>query len=49
MRTKEIASDLEITEAGVKKHIESLMKRYCATNRAQVVGRAIAAGELRIG
>lgn len=47
-RNKEIARDLGITEAGAKKHIEALMRRYSATNRAQIVGRAMAAGHLEL-
>ena len=37
---KQIARELAISEAGVKKHLEALFRRYGATNRVTLVVRA---------
>jgi len=46
---KEIAQAMGITEAGVKKHIEALMRRYGVRRRTALVQRAIRSGDLRLG
>lgn len=46
--TKEIAAHMSISEAGAKKHIDTLRRRYSAPNRAQLIRRAIELGELRV-
>jgi DNA-binding CsgD family transcriptional regulator len=44
--SKEIAAGLGISEAGVKKHLESLRHRYGVGTRAAVVRAAIERGDL---
>lgn len=44
--SKEIAAALGITEAGVKKHLESLRHRYGVTTRAAMIRAAIECGDL---
>lgn len=45
---KQIAHAVGITEAGVKKHIEAVMRRYNLHRRAAVVCRAIREGDLNV-
>lgn len=44
--SKEIAVALGISEAGVKKHLESLRSRYGVTTRAAMIRAAIERGDL---
>lgn len=44
--SKEIAVALGISEAGVKKHLESLRHRYGVTTRAAMIRAAIERGDL---
>ena len=44
--SKEIAESLGISEAGVKKHLESLRNRYGVTTRAAMIRAAIERGDL---
>jgi DNA-binding NarL/FixJ family response regulator len=44
---KEIARMLKISEAGVRKHLEVLFRRYSVSNRASLVRAAIASGDLQ--
>jgi DNA-binding CsgD family transcriptional regulator len=44
--SKEIAAALGISEAGVKKHLESLRHRYGVTTRAAMIRVAIERGDL---
>lgn len=46
---KEIAAFMGISEAGAKKHLEHLRRRYGVTNRVGVVRAALECGDLRIG
>lgn len=43
---KEIAERLGISQPGVKKHLESLGRRYAATNRMQIVRSAMERGDI---
>jgi two-component system, NarL family, nitrate/nitrite response regulator NarL len=43
---KEIARKMGISEAGAKKHIEELRRRYSAANAAELVRRAFECGDL---
>lgn len=45
---KEIAFQLGITEAGVKKHIEALMRHYRVARRTALVQRAIQQRDLEL-
>ena len=45
---KQVATRLRISEGAVKKHLEGLMQRYDATNRAALVRASIEAGHLRV-
>jgi DNA-binding CsgD family transcriptional regulator len=47
--TKEIAALTRISEAGVKKHLESLRARYGVVTRAAVLRAAIENGDVRLG
>ena len=47
--SKEIAEALGISEAGVKKHLESLRNRYGVTTRAAMIRAAIERGDLLLG
>lgn len=44
--TKAIAAKMGISEPGVRKHLESLRRRFRVANRAELVGRAYDSGEL---
>ena len=46
--SKQVAFALGITEAGVRKHLESLRRRYGVSTRAALVRVAIERGELAI-
>jgi DNA-binding CsgD family transcriptional regulator len=46
---KEIASRLGISEAGAKKHLEKLRRRYGVDNRVSLLRAALEAGDLRLG
>jgi len=46
---KEIAARLGISEPGVRKHLESLFRRYRVTNRTALVRAAVQSGDLTIG
>src|SRR5438477_10018911 len=46
--SKEIAVALGISEAGVKKHLESLRNRYRVTTRAAMIRAAVEHGELLV-
>lgn len=46
--TKEIAARLGISVNGVKKHVESLLRRYDVNNRPALVTAALAAGDVEI-
>lgn len=37
-----------ISEAGAKKHLDALRRRYAVANRAQLVRQAYEAGDLRV-
>ena len=43
---KEIAALLGITEAGVKKHLEALFRRYSVSSRLALVMAAVDAGDV---
>ncbi len=43
---KEIAQRLGISQPGVKKHLESLGRRYGATNRMEIVRTAMERGDI---
>ena len=45
---KEIACKLGISEAGVRKHLESLRHRYSVATRAAMIRAAIERGDLPI-
>jgi DNA-binding CsgD family transcriptional regulator len=51
MCTKEIAVAMRISEAGAKKHLDGLRRRYSVANRAELVRRAYESGDLwsRVG
>jgi DNA-binding CsgD family transcriptional regulator len=44
--TKEIAIKMGISEAGAKKHLDTLRRLYAVANRAQLVRRAYECGDL---
>jgi len=46
--SKEIAVALGISEAGVKKHLESLRNRYRVTTRAAMIRAAVEHGDLLV-
>lgn len=46
---KQIAAVMGISEAGVKKHLESLRSRYGAATRAALLRAAIENGDIRLG
>lgn len=45
---KEIGALIGVTEAGAKKHVEALMRRYGVNRRSAVVRSALERGDLRI-
>jgi DNA-binding CsgD family transcriptional regulator len=48
-QNKQIARLLGISEGGVKKHLESLRRRYGVATRSELIRRAIESGEIRLG
>lgn len=45
---KQIAAQLHISEPGVRKHLETLFRRFGATNRTALVRAAVRSGELEL-
>ena len=48
-QNKEIALLLGISEAGVKKHLESIRRHYGVATRAALIRRAVESGDIRLG
>ncbi len=46
---KQISTRIGISEAGVKKHLEALRRRYQVGNRTALVTAALQADDLRLG
>ena len=47
-QNKEIALLLGISEAGVKKHLESIRRHYDVATRAALIRRAVESGDIRL-
>ena len=45
---KEIAASLGISEAGVRKHLEAVFRKYSVANRTALVRAAVQAGDLEL-
>ncbi|MDP9280695.1 MAG: LuxR C-terminal-related transcriptional regulator [Chloroflexota bacterium] len=46
--SKQIATLMGISEAGVKKHLETLRRHYSVTTRAALIRSAIESGDIRL-
>lgn len=46
---KEMATQLHVSEAGIKKHLESLRRRYGVRPRAALLAAAIRSGDIDLG